>query len=45
MDSDKAKDEDLPHRDQRKLEKEGDENRKEIDDVPPHGTDPLHEGP
>lgn len=24
---------------------EGEENRKEMDDIPPHGTDPLHEGP
>lgn len=24
---------------------EGRKNRDEMDDVPPHGTDPLHEGP
>ena len=24
---------------------EGEENRKELDEIPPHGTDPLHEGP
>ncbi len=25
--------------------KRGEENRKEMDEVPAHGTDPLHEGP
>ncbi len=24
---------------------EGRKNREEMDQVPPHGTDPLHEGP
>jgi hypothetical protein len=38
------KDKDIPHEDPRSREK-GEENRKEMDDVPAHGTDPLHEGP
>ena len=25
--------------------KEGERHRRELDDVPPPGTDPLHEGP
>jgi hypothetical protein len=37
-------DRDLPSRDEA-IEREGDENRREIDEVPEHGTDPLHEGP
>ena len=24
---------------------EGEQNRQEMDEIPPHGTDPLHEGP
>lgn len=35
---------DLPSED-RKIEEEGEKNRKEMDEVPAHGTDPLHEGP
>jgi hypothetical protein len=37
--------EDLPHQDQKRIEQKAEQNRKEMDDVPPHGTDPLHEGP
>jgi hypothetical protein len=44
MDKDR-KDEDLPHKDQSGIADKGEEHRKEMDDVPPHGTDPLHEGP
>lgn len=44
-DGDRQKDEDLAHRDQQEIEKEAQKNRDQIDDVPPHGTDPLHEGP
>ena len=39
------KDEDLPHRDQRGIEEQAEKNREEQDALPPHGTDPLHEGP
>jgi hypothetical protein len=42
---DRPKEEDLPHRDQSEIEAEAEKNRKEQDSVPPHGTDPLHEGP
>jgi hypothetical protein len=38
------KDEHLPL-DDRKIAEEGEKNRKEMDEVPEHGTDPLHEGP
>ena len=45
MDQDKkAADGDLPW-DDREIAKEGERNRKEMDRVPEHGTDPLHEGP
>lgn len=36
--------EDLPSEDPR-IEEEGEKNREAMDDVPEHGTDPLHEGP
>jgi hypothetical protein len=39
-----AKDADLPS-DNPRIEQEAEENRREMDEVPPHGTDPLHEGP
>jgi hypothetical protein len=35
---------DLPSGDQ-DIAQEGEENRREIDEVPEPGTDPLHEGP
>lgn len=38
------KDQDLPSDDEA-IAQEGEENRREMDQVPPHGTDPLHEGP
>ena len=44
MDGDK-KDQDLPHRDKEEIEKQARESRGRLDEVPPHGTDPLHEGP
>jgi hypothetical protein len=37
-------DDHVPH-DDPEAKKQGEENRKEMDDIPPHGTDPLHEGP
>jgi hypothetical protein len=37
-------DDHVPH-DDPEAKKHGEENRKELDKVPPHGTDPLHEGP
>jgi hypothetical protein len=42
------KDEDLPHHDREaveEIEREAAKSRKQLDDVPEHGTDPLHEGP
>jgi hypothetical protein len=42
---DHPKDEDLPHRDQADIEAEAAKNREAEDAIPPHGTDPLHEGP
>lgn len=42
---DGRKDEDLPHEDRTAIEREAEKNRSEQDAVPPHGTDPLHEGP
>ena len=42
---DGPKNEDLPHQDQDEIEREAEKNRKEQDSIPPHGTDPLHEGP
>ncbi len=30
---------------EREIAREGEENRREMDKVPPPGTDPLHEGP
>jgi hypothetical protein len=45
MDREKPEAEDLPHENQKKIEEEAEQNRKAMDDVPPHGTDPLHEGP
>ncbi len=36
---------DLPHKDQQEIDREAEKNRKELDNVPEHGTDPLHEGP
>ena len=35
---------DLPS-DDKEIAKEGEKNRQQMDEVPPHGTDPLHEGP
>jgi hypothetical protein len=41
---DGGQDRDLPSGDSA-IEEEGRKNREELDEVPPHGTDPLHEGP
>ena len=41
----KQSDEDLQHKDQEEIERRAEESRKELDKVPPPGTDPLHEGP
>ncbi|HEY0313886.1 MAG TPA: hypothetical protein VGC56_15515 [Allosphingosinicella sp.] len=35
---------DLPSDDE-EIEREAQENRDKLDDIPPPGTDPLHEGP
>ena len=42
---DTPKDEDLPQRNQAEIEAEADRSREAEDAIPPHGTDPLHEGP
>ena len=39
-----GREKDLPSNDN-EIAKEGDKNREEMDKVPPHGTNPLHEGP
>jgi hypothetical protein len=44
-DRDRQQDEDLPHHDQQEIDGEAQKNRERMDEVPPHGTDPLHEGP
>ena len=44
MDRNSSK-QDLPHKDQREIEKEAEKSRKALDEVPAPGTDPLHEGP
>ena len=44
MDHHGKEDEHLPH-DDAETRKEGEANRREMDEVPPPGTDPLHEGP
>jgi hypothetical protein len=39
---------DLPHRERDEVEeidREAQKSRKALDDIPPPGTDPLHEGP
>jgi hypothetical protein len=43
--TDDARKDDLPQRDQNEIDREAEKNRKELDQVPEHGTDPLHEGP
>ena len=40
----KHDEDDLPSRN-KDIAREGEKNRKEMDDIPPQGTDPLHEGP
>ena len=35
---------DLPSNDE-DIAREGEKNRKDMDQIPAHGTDPLHEGP
>ena len=36
---------DEPKDEERARAKEAERNRRELDDIPPPGTDPLHEGP
>jgi hypothetical protein len=42
--SDKPGTDDLPSND-KEIARQGEKNRKDMDDIPAHGTDPLHEGP
>ena len=44
MRDEQAKERDLPSGD-RRIDREAEENRREMDEIPPPGTDPLHEGP
>jgi hypothetical protein len=44
MDREKSPDEHIPS-DDPKIAEAGEKNRRELDKVPEHGTDPLHEGP
>ena len=44
MNRDKQNEQDLPS-DEKEIAREGEKNREEMDSVPEHGTDPLHEGP
>ncbi len=44
MDDRKPNDDHIP-RDDPETKRQGEQNRKEMDEVPEHGTDPLHEGP
>ena len=37
-------DQDLPSGDE-DIAREGEKNREALDEIPAHGTDPLHEGP
>ena len=41
---DQQKDSHVPQ-DDPEAKQRGEQNRKEMDEVPEHGTDPLHEGP
>jgi hypothetical protein len=41
---DRDKPEQLPS-DDPKIAEEGERNRRQLDEVPEHGADPLHEGP
>ncbi len=45
MDQKQAPREDLPHRDQKEIDQEAEKSRRALDEIPEHGTDPLHEGP
>jgi|GEM_PF-4137209 len=42
--NDDPKEQHIP-RDDAEAKERGEENKKEMDEVPEHGTDPLHEGP
>jgi hypothetical protein len=44
MTNDPRPPQDLPS-DDPQIEQEAEKNRRELDEVPEHGTDPLHEGP
>lgn len=39
------KNEDLPAKDPKEIERAAEKSREELDAVPAPGTDPLHEGP
>ena len=39
------RDEDLPHRDRKAIERQAQKSRKQLEKVPEPGMDPLHEGP
>lgn len=39
------RDQALPSKDRKEIEREAEKSRKALESVPEHGTDPLHEGP
>jgi len=42
---DREKPKDLPKRDRREIDERAKASREQLDEIPPPGTDPLHEGP
>ena len=43
--NERDKQKDLPARDDREIEREAENSRRELESVPEPGSDPLHEGP
>jgi hypothetical protein len=41
----KREDELKPHETEEEIEREAEKSRRALDEIPPPGTDPLHEGP
>ena len=45
MDEKEKRSDELPGSDPKTIEKEAEKSRRELDEIPEPGTDPLHEGP
>ena len=45
MDEKEKRSDELTGRDPKTIEKEAEKSRRELDEIPEPGTDPLHEGP